>query len=173
MSEIVIKSPTMWENINVHLFHTYVIRRGPNECWPWAGGHIPGGYGAFAVAGKSIGAHRVSVVVHGKGDPTGKTVRHSCDNPGCVNPAHLTIGTQKDNMRDRLERTGYPRGGAVYNARLTEEVVREARQRYAQGETPYVMAREYGVNKGTLFNAIHGDTWAHVPGAIPKGRRHV
>lgn len=161
--------------INVNRFMSYVGKGAVNECWPWLGGHIPSGYGAFSVNGKSRGAHRVSYIVHGKGDPAGKVVRHTCDNPNCVNPAHLILGTQADNMRDRLTRGKYARGEGAHNVRLTTDMVIEARRRRLNGASVYSLAKEYGVNKGTLHNAIYGKTWAHVPGALTldKGASNV
>ncbi len=161
--------------INVYRFMSYVDKGNVNECWPWLGGHLPSGYGVFSVNGKSVGAHRVAYIVHGKGDPTGKVVRHTCDNPNCVNPAHLVLGTQADNMRDRLIRGKYARGENAHNVRLTTDTVIEARQRRLNGEKINVMANQYGVNRGTLHNAIYGVTWAHVPGALTldKGARRA
>lgn len=160
--------------IDVERFMSYVDKRANDECWPWTGGHDSKGYGAFKVNGKQMGAHRVSFIVHGKGDPAGMVVRHVCDNPDCVNPHHLLIGTHADNARDRVERGRGCHGDGHPLARLTADIVIEARQRRANGEETVDMAREYGVKYLALYRAIHGVTWKHVPGALPKpGKRQA
>lgn len=68
-------------------------------CWGWKGKHRHG-YAFLKVGEKSYAAHRLSVELSGREIPQGLSVLHSCDNPGCVNPAHLTVGTHQDNMTD-------------------------------------------------------------------------
>lgn len=87
-------------------FWSRVDRRGPDECWEWRG-HLNGdGYGLLSRGvGPPIRAHRVSWEMHnGRPIPTGLIVRHSCDNPPCINPNHLLIGTRADNMADTMSR---------------------------------------------------------------------
>lgn len=70
------------------------------SCWLWTGARIPRGYGRFYFDGKPRYAHRVSVILHGGSVADDALVMHSCDNPRCVNPNHLSVGTQTENMRD-------------------------------------------------------------------------
>ena len=85
-------------------FWSKVQRAGPDECWLWQGGCSDGGYGQFDRDGRKIGAHRVAYeAIHGA-IPRGSVVRHKCDNPRCVNPRHLLVGTHQDNMDDRTAR---------------------------------------------------------------------
>lgn len=157
--------------INVDRFFFYVDKRADDECWPWTGYRNSHGYGSFRVGTKPALAHRVSYIAHGKGDPTGLVVRHTCDNPGCVNPHHLVIGTHADNMRDMTERQRQARGEGNGRARLTADIIIEVRQRRLNGETLTAMAKEYGVSFSTLSRAIRGDTWAHIPGALPRPKK--
>lgn len=75
------------------------------ECWEWTAGCFKRGYGAFAYDDHRPGyAHRFSYELHHGPIPEGKVVRHTCDNPKCVNPDHLKVGTQRDNIMDAINR---------------------------------------------------------------------
>ena len=84
---------------------------GPEACWPWTGSHNSAGYGIAMVQGPgdpspllSMKAHRLSYLLHIGPPPASVLVLHSCDNPPCVNPAHLRLGTQQQNMQDAIAR---------------------------------------------------------------------
>lgn len=157
-------------------FWSRVDVRGPDECWEWTGSRLPRGYGTF---GRGAYAHRTSYeMAHG---PLGDLhALHSCDNPPCVNPAHLFAGDALANGRDAATkgrmRSGsrhglrlHPeacrpaRGESNRGARLTAGVVIELRQRRRDAGTSFrVLAREYGISLTHVQNIVARRKWAHV-----------
>ena len=145
------------------------------DCWEWTGALFDSGYGAFQVDGKSRRAHRVAWERSFGEIGTGLVVCHRCDNPKCINPAHLFLGTPLDNRRDcvakgrqargeRSARYTHPettaRGERHGRARLSGEAVRQIRSRHATGlVTAKALAHEFGVGLTTVWHVIHGDTW--------------
>ena len=87
--------------------------RGPDECWPWRATQWRG-YGKIGIGGATgtdVRAHRVSWEIHNGPIPAGMLVCHRCDAPSCVNPAHLFLGTQRDNMADMLAKGRHAHAG--------------------------------------------------------------
>ena len=109
-------------------FWSKVARGAPDACWEWLGGkHARGDYGVFYESGRTWYAHRFVFHVTVRPLMAGEVLRHSCDNPGCVNPSHLEPGQQIDNVRDRVDRERNARGGRNGRAKLTEQTVRAIR----------------------------------------------
>lgn len=131
------------------------------ECWLWTGGHSSGGYGTFYSGGKSYRAHRVAYALANGATPAGLTVRHGCDNPTCVRPEHLEIGTQAENVidRDSRGRRRPPKGEANGNAALTWAAVEEIRAAHASGLNQCQIARQVGVHRTTVGRVVRGEAW--------------
>lgn len=138
----------------------------PSGCWLWSAGAIPEGYGSVGVNGRQVGAHRLAYeAAHGDGAAKGLFVRHRCDTPACVNPAHLEVGTPAQNSRDAVVRGRSARGERVAGARLTEEDVRAIRSAYipkSRHANQRALARRYGVDQGTIAQLLLRKTWRHV-----------
>ena len=138
----------------------------PHECWIWRGA-LAGrmGYGKLKFQGKARSAHRVSwELAHKRPVPDGFLVCHHCDVPACVNPDHLLLGTQAENLADRDSkgRAVYYRGAANPTSKLTDDKVREIRQRAAKGETRRALAADFGVSSATITHIVHRRAWSHV-----------
>lgn len=140
-------------------------------CWLWTGATTFGGYGVIQRGGRQDGlvrAHRLSLEIStGRAVPGNLSVCHRCDNPPCVNPAHLFIDTPKANARDKQmkgrARGGPPRGSRHPKAKLTEEGVRAIRDAYSKGLTSFqALSEEYSVSKKTILNVVHRRIWTHV-----------
>ena len=132
-------------------------------CWMWTGSLNRTGYGRMmfgpAASRRARFAHRVSYEVHVGPIPDDAYLCHTCDTPACVNPAHLFVGTQSDNMHDAATKGRTSRGEARHNARLTAEQARSIRDD-PRGHA--AVAREYGVGYSTVKAIRDGRTWKHV-----------
>ena len=142
-------------------FWSKVDRRGPDQCWEWTGWKDDAGYGLLKIRGKRHRAHRLSYE-----DATGTApglmfVCHRCDNPSCVNPAHLFLGTNAENLadRDRKGRQSRSIGEASYWARLTFDEVAELRQLRAEGWRQVDLAARYGVSQPAVSMICSGKRW--------------
>lgn len=134
-------------------------------CWYWRGARDRKGYGRFWFEGRTRGAHRVAALIFGAGIPEGMVAMHTCDNPPCVNPSHVVVGTVADNNADRARkgRSAPQAGQCNGNARLTEDAVREIRRRYAAGGVSQrQLAREFGVGQMTVSYVVRRVTHAEV-----------
>ncbi len=131
-------------------------------CWPWIGPLCDRGYGKFNTGKRYIRAHRW-IWQHMHGAIASKIeVRHRCDNPKCVNPDHLELGTHQQNMADMTSRNRQAKGSAVGKAKLTESAVVEARQAWRAGTTIQSLSEQHGTDPATMSRALRGITWKHV-----------
>mgnify|MGYP000875074621 FL=1 len=124
-------------------------------CWEWQGATTPTGYGRYAFYNQ-LYAHRFSFYIF-KGDLCdGMEVCHTCDNPRCVNPAHLWQGTKRDNMRDCAAK------GRINTVQLTPEQVRTIRQLHNLKYSTADLAQRYGVTTTTIWAVIKRRTWDYI-----------
>ena len=136
-------------------FWSKVDRQGPNECWPWLGSFFRDGYGQFWQDGTNRRAPRVAYeLASASAIPSEVVVRHTCDNARCVNPFHLVLGTQLDNIRDSIAR------GRHSGAKLTARLAAEARRRVADGESQRAVADDFGVTPSNVSRIVAGKVWA-------------
>jgi hypothetical protein len=143
-------------------FWQKVDRLSDGECWNWIASRDRHGYGWVGVCGYRW-AHRVSWFIANGEIPDGLCVLHHCDNPSCVNPSHLFLGTRADNARDRASKgRSNPRAAARYgeehhNFKLTHNDVCIIRRMVRdEGESQSVVAREFGVTPATVWGIVHG-----------------
>lgn len=145
-------------------------RKGPG-CWEWTAARDKDGYGMFAKEHrKQVRAHRYAFELLGHEIPGGSIVMHTCDNPSCVRPDHLRIGTHRENTQDAIRKGrqrpresgrhfNRARGERHHKAVLTEAQVRTIRR----SEISYrMLARILGVNKSTVARAARGMSWSHL-----------
>jgi hypothetical protein len=130
-----------------------------NDCWQWMNSKGSGGYGLFCFKGRLQGAHRVSYQLYVGDIPKGMHVCHRCDNPSCVNPSHLFLGTALDNAHDRDKKGRCQSGENHYRAKLTEKQVKEIREKWANGARNIDLSREFGVDKRNISNIVYYHTW--------------
>lgn len=146
-------------------FWAKVDKRGPVECWVWTGATNEHGYGVLHAEGRRNGgtlkAHRVAVALDGR-NLDGLCVLHECDNPPCINPAHLRVGTKADNTRDMLSKHRGLVGRRNGQAKLNETEAAEIRRRRNAGEPRKRLAAEFDVSGATITRIANREGWRHV-----------
>ena len=134
-------------------------------CWEWTANKI-NGYGRIGLTSsrKAIFAHRLRYEIHYGPVPDGMFVLHKCDNPGCVRPDHLFLGTKADNNRDRAQkgRSRPVKGESHGRSKITSQDVRRMRQLYKSGRTPASLGREFGISAAQASGIVRGKFWRHV-----------
>jgi hypothetical protein len=138
-------------------------QKAPDDCWPWKGYKNTYGYGQFFHGGRYRPAHRAMFEFKNGPIPQGLFVLHRCDNPICVNPAHLFLGTQLDNMTDCIAKDRNNRGERNGQHKLTEEMVLEIRRLYDLGQEGYMkLGQRLGIPSSTIRNVIKRKRWKHL-----------
>lgn len=149
-------------------FWEKIDKRGADECWPWLASDGQDGYGQLRVGKRIEKAHRISYMLHYGPIPENMEVCHECNNPPCVNPTHLFLGTHLENMRDMAEKgrstLGNPglSGETHPNAKLNETQVKQIRE-MAHAQTAYcVIARQFHVSEALIRKIVKRQAWKHV-----------
>ena len=124
-----------------------------DNCWEWIAGKYPNGYGLFWDGNRHVRAHRFVYNLE-RGQIGDLCVLHHCDNRGCVNPAHLFLGTKKDNVQDCVKKGRFPRNENHGQCKLTDAEVAEIRTR-ANDWLQRELAAEYGVSRPHISDIIH------------------
>lgn len=155
---------------NISAFWARVRKLSKEECWEWQGSFdnkTKFGYGRAVYKQKNIRAHRLSWIIENGAIPDNLNVCHKCDNPKCVNPNHLFLGTDKDNVADCIIKGRFTKeiGEDRYNAKLNEEQVREIRRRHtirSKVNSGVALAREFGICRTMVDAIVKRIRWKHV-----------
>lgn len=167
------KTKIAWTDnpVLIKRFWNYVDRKSNSECWNWKAGKFKNGYGQFRLLSKKIRAHRLSYSLTFGQIPEHLIIRHTCDNPKCVNPRHLITGTHKQNADDRRDRfrTAY---GVTKNksmpgeknpaAKLTKADVECILLLIKNGINCKIIAAQYMVCLTTIRNIRDKKTWQQI-----------
>lgn len=160
-------------------FFNFIGKKQPNGCILWGGNFMPGtGYGRYKTnTGEHIPAHRLSYELMVGPFPQELFVLHRCDNPPCINPVHLFIGTHQDNMKDMFSkgrhRSGRGCGSAIGlfsshkgtsngSCKLSENQVADIRLRHSNGEKQNRLSLEFGISKSSVNRIVNMESWIHL-----------
>jgi hypothetical protein len=132
------------------------------NCWDWQKQRDKNGYGVMTVGDKPLRAHRIAYEEFVGKIEDGLHVLHRCDNPSCINPEHLFLGTNAENMKDKVNKGRHAFGEKSGSAKLTEEQVIEIKKRLAAGESVNSFVDEYPVSGRAIRLIKKGTNWSHV-----------
>lgn len=142
-------------------FEERFLKGGGDACWEWMGGKTSDGYGMISIDGINQGAHRIAYQLYIGEIPYRFCVCHRCDNPSCVRPDHLFLGTNTDNMHDCVikgrhsDQSGENNGYSI----LIDEDVRIILAMHANGARNVDLAKQFGVAPSTISNIVCGRNW--------------
>ena len=156
----------------VDAFWSKVLKKDMQECWPWLAGQNQKNYALFWTGKRTEHAHRFSLELSlGRRLRKGEHALHKCDNPSCVNPNHLFVGTNMDNIQDKVKK-GRQRGGAGANAakgerhpkaKLKNADIFQIRKMIMEGKTPSEISRLYSVTIALICMIRDRKIWRHLP----------
>lgn len=150
-------------------FWAKVRKAGGDACWQWTGFRVKGGYGTIGLGGRRAGkefAHRVSWTLNRGPIPGGLWVLHRCDNPPCVRPDHLFVGTARDNNTDTISKgrrgyTGRP-GSLHHRAKIQESTIQKICELRRDGFSQTQIGSRIGLTQGQIGGILRGSYWRHV-----------
>jgi HNH endonuclease len=142
------------------------IDRSGRGCWLWKCGKNQDGHGILFWKFENdrcynVSPHRLSYEIHFGPIPDGLQVRHACNNPACVNPKHLLLGTHDDNMRDKAA-AGTVKGEKNPACKITAADVRAIRKMHAKGSGIKALERRFNVKKSQIHNIVTRKSWGHI-----------
>jgi len=145
-------------------FLKYIEKDEDTSCWIWKGARNTKGYGQFWKDIKPELSHRVAYELWVKSIADGECVRHKCDDPSCCNPDHLEIGTQQDNMDDKVSRNrqARPKGELNGRAKLTEDDVRKIRMLLATGISGMELSKQFKISPTQISSIKKNQNWSNV-----------
>lgn len=151
----------------VERFWRYVQKSSPNKCWKWVGAISGNKYGSFWNGERQIKAHRFSYIIHNGKIPSNLIVMHKCDNMVCVNPNHLQLGTNKDNIQDALTKGRMTAGESFWASKATDELVIKIRNEFRE---PFTLLEECKrlnrlfpeIAPSTIRKIVRRETWKHL-----------
>ncbi|MHB1000512.1 MAG: hypothetical protein ACYC27_14830 [Armatimonadota bacterium] len=142
-------------------FWRKVNKNSPHGCWDWTGAKSSG-YGSMYYEGRHQNATRISLILTGIKISKDIYVCHKCDNPACVNPDHLFLGSAKDNSDDKVAKKRHLYGENGTATKLTEDQAREIIARQSAGESVKVLAAEYGMSQTNIRAIANGKAWKYL-----------
>lgn len=139
-------------------------------CWIWKGAKTPRGYGKFSLPTgtanvRYVYAHRHSYELANGPIPDGMIVCHTCDNPWCVNPDHLFVGSHQDNTDDCIRkgrlRNGTSIGEKHGRSTISQHQASDIKRLYADVRSPLEISKRTGISRGVINAVVYGKTWRH------------
>lgn len=147
-------------------FWGYTDKKSKNECWNWTGYIETNGYGRFAFNYKGrrykVGAHRLSYIINNNKIPGKLCVCHTCDNPKCVNPDHLFLATQYENMHDMIDKNRKRVGVQCSHANFNQKQIDNIRDQHQRGQSIRSIARKYQVYHSTISRIVNYQTYKEI-----------
>jgi hypothetical protein len=138
-------------------FESKFTKGAPEECWLWETSISTNGYGRFSIGKTNVAAHRFSYLAYYGELPKGMSVCHKCDNRKCVNPTHLFLGTQADNMKDMSSKGRANNGGE--QTKLNFDQVVEIREKVFSGLKQKEVAAEYDIHPTNVSKIMNNVSW--------------
>lgn len=174
--------PEYDDKLYIEFWSRAILTANPDLCWNWTMGKDKDGYGTFNVKYKSVRAHRFAYYLHNKVDPKELQVCHKCDNPTCVNPFHLFLGTTQENTKDRDKKGRHKaptiedknhrsitrpetikRGSSHWNSKLKESDIISIMKMAGTGKYTYrEIGDKFGCPKNYIGEIVRGERWAHI-----------